>query len=48
MKVVKSFTLEEKNIQELVSIAKKKNMTASELLDSIIELYLLNGNEWGD
>jgi hypothetical protein len=40
MKVVKNFTPEEKNIQELASIAKKKKMTVSELPSEKIRLLL--------
>jgi predicted DNA-binding ribbon-helix-helix protein len=42
MKKAVSFTLEEENIQQLKTLAHQKKMTVSDLVDSIIELYLLN------
>jgi predicted DNA-binding ribbon-helix-helix protein len=46
MKKAVSFTLEEENIEQLKTLARQKNMTVSDLVDSIIE-YLLN-NKRGD
>jgi predicted DNA-binding ribbon-helix-helix protein len=45
MKKIVSLTLEEENIEQLKTLAHQKNMTVSDLVDSIIELYLLNNEK---
>jgi len=41
-KIVTSFTLDSEHIQMLREMAKRLNITASELIDSIVEFYYYN------